>query len=234
MDKNKQIEKEYFFHDEKSMTIKFYSKNIQNAEKKELERLLDNNFKDKKIPSQTFNLVCGIKTIFRNHEKDYLEISIKDKKSFTNMTYLNSKLIKYSYHTQIISLNYEDEQELSFKTKNCNLDNELYGNIFGIMNHIQNLKQAKTITNNGDGEIISYIYNLFYNKYPDFSLEDTKIKTQAMMAILDAYGISLGDKYYFCLDRSFGYTGNNVLSHSLKLLLEILSYYGEIKKQLKK
>ncbi len=234
------ITKQYDYKD-KYLCIQFlgHSNNdldIEQEEKK-LGGILDNLF-DTEVIFSFSEVIKKIKIIFRSFKEDELLVAMIHNNNLYKRTirYLSNEIVLYHSKQPIIIDGKEKHYEFSFKKReglkfsspneNCKgLDETNY-----ITKELQLLKKLQCMeTKKLDDidKIICTIYRLFYQKNPDFSIVEDRIRAISMLVFLINFNISLSS---MSKDYSFNLTQNKKMITSLDLMLDLmkLAPFGEI------
>lgn len=176
---------------------------------------LNNFIKNLKFPISVVVLVNSIKTIFKDIDEEFLTIRLETECDCKDIYYNNGKLMSYKCNKK---LDKETEFEFSYNIDinrskiNYDINNPDCYDYVQISNHLKyqmeilnKLKVAKPINFNENYEKMCRVYKLFYNEYPNFNDEETEIKVQCMMYILNMSNINLfwnnEDADWLCLEN---------------------------------
>ena len=230
-----EIFKKFNLEDNKTLAITYHGVAKDDFDRESKEHIL-NNYMNEYKGSYFPNNVSFLRTLFNDCEEKLLCIVYEDKDVSEVVKYDNSKMFLYEKtykkeNEENYKIKYESSRGITIDYIKCN--NELFDK-FGTkmtrtlsanINYIEELNKIKSRVLTDDSKAIIEIYNLFYNEIPDFSLNDTHLKVQAMMSILSHYGISLeGYTYRPITDSKVPY------SVRLGLLTNNLIPHGKIEK----
>ncbi len=188
--------------------------------------------------------VSWVRTIFHDYHERFLQVDVQSETQKVGVTYVNNDLIFYQCKEVlgkskkdlkvVYQVQYSKNNQVQFTLSDSDgqiVEYPFYKNSLSLiqesMKEIRNLKRAYPVTLEEDGKALCEIYQLFYQELPDFSLEETKIKMQAMLSVLVECNISLGEKY------AFSHLSPNGLpiSNDLDVLLSNLKPLGQVERQ---
>lgn len=136
--------------------------------------------------------------ILRYQDEEQKEFIKFDKKEISIYEKRIKDKIKIHYENKNLSLDFPAELEDSIKVVNNTLKDFEY------------LKDVKEITINKETMMLIEIYKLFYNESPDFTEKETNAKMQAMVSILLAFSMQVGD-------YSFSLSGKRKIPYSIEI-----------------
>ena len=166
-------------------------------------RYLEKIIKEREIFIATLKEVEWIKTLFQNYYEKSLEINYTNHDIYFKINYQNG-FLNY-YHYSIINPALKrfyltmDDDDLEVDS-----DQNMEDKIIDHLNKIKKLKNVTPYKLNEDEINLVSSYQLFYQKTPDFSSSLTVKEMQAMVYILQNYGINLklwGRKIEFLNDK---------------------------------
>lgn len=204
-----------------------------------IEKLFDDFMKNHRHDNMIEN-VCIVRTIMQDCDEELLVILCQNGKNTEFVKYENSCLSLYEKRLKENNSKCFDKYRIKYEVNNgMTLDynnyetdvTDYYGvenvsiEITEIMKQIYCLKNTKKVVLSRNDKALIEIYKLFYNENPDFSSKDINIKFQAMMSILDRFGISLGDEYDFSISKEI----NMPVSLTLEKIVNKLYPLGEVK-----
>ncbi len=242
------MEKTYtknYSNDEEELSFTFrgnLAKKSISSEK--IETLLDRCFKERERFGEVSKVVSWIRTVLKDVDESFLNLVLSKDMKETRVTYVNQQLLAYHYletfkeHHKSSKVNYEAQFSANKQVQFSLSDNQgeiveypFYKNsihlIQDTMKELRELKRAYPVTLNEEGKALCEIYQLFYNELPDFSLEKTREKMQAMMSVLVESNISLGDDYCFSTLNEKGLP----ISQNLEYLLLNYIPLGKVERQ---
>ncbi len=169
-------------------------------------------------------LVEWIKTVFKGFREQSLTLNYQSRYLIMNISYLNGKLNSYYYDRNSLdfTMSYAQDKHITF-AKPLDFENiELISVLLKDLMAFHNV-QAQKLAN--DSLKLITIYKLFYQEYPDFSLEKTGDNFQNMVNILDHFGISTFiDGYKVIFNYEVGKMESAKLS---SWLYEVSPFYQE-------
>lgn len=177
--------------------------NVQ--EKEELVDRLLNLFSK----SDLIYLIKALKTVFIDVEKAILKLDLKrDDSRFLitfddwNLTYYRNTLKKSKNDYYIV--NYTRDNGICGKASNYDCLLESKDEVLSFKDFLDtgvtsliDIKNVIYFQPDISSRMLNTIYQLFYRETPDFSLVDDRKKATLMLSLLEKYGISLGDEFYF-------------------------------------
>lgn len=220
-----------------SMEINFNGITNDNIDTNKIDILLE-NFINNHRHNYMIENVSIIRTILKDYEEKSLNIFYQDDNGSEFVKYDNSNSIIYEVSRKENNNEYKYKMrytntngiELNYRNPkfNCNDYKDFQSiteEINEIMKHIYYLKNVKAVSLDKNDKALIEIYKLFYNENPDFSSKNINIKIQAMMSILENFGISLDEDYGFSL------CGKEKMPTSLFIQQKINKLYplGEVK-----
>lgn len=197
-----------------------------------IENLMDQYFKNLKSYNDGVKDITAIRTILKDFDENYLELRVLDNKDHIIIKYVNKELIIYkktsSLNEETASIKYEKKKEMAFSFSNptveCSPSNEIVEFVQMQVKELHSLQNISPIILDRDAKKLCEIYQLFYQKNPNFSSKTENIKVQTMMSILTSVGVSLGEDYAFSLYPHI----EMPISYKLEEIVHKLSPLGEI------
>ena len=146
-----------------------------------------------------------IRSIFKDYDENYLNVTVTNNQSISNVIYINKELEMYELN-QKKSNQYGAFHVVYDDLKGIQLNGDLMKDIRHsvsltslFMREIYHLQHAMPIILDRDSKLLCEIYQLFYQESIQFHDPDIRVKIQFMMFLLSEFGISLGDKYSFLM-----------------------------------
>lgn len=197
-----------------------------------IDKLLNNVFDNRKGKS-IIDIVLKVRTILKDFDEEFLRVDIYDNIFDSNYAIYKNRIledygnslsnnkINITYNKKrgfLYNINYEKMLEKRFNQEEIKLLDEELDTIDYLNNvNINGLKMDR------DDKILYELYKEFYQEIPDYSEPDINIKFQAMMFLLEKYGINIED-----INFEIYYKDKFPRSRSLEIRLYDLSCLGKV------
>lgn len=185
----------------------------ENLNREEIEALLDNCFETKpnRCGSNIVVMVTWLRTIFRDFNNGYLELSASYKNKKIKLAYNNNQLLYYNLEeilytensSKNLFVNYSEPFDFHMRVEEKKLNT-----IEPVANYEKYIKETmqlistlsgniEAIELNENDKILCQIYQLFYGKTPDFSQEMIYEEVQTMICAFKQFHLDINlDNYY--------------------------------------
>lgn len=203
-----------------NITINFKFKGIpkkENIDYDLIEDLLNNYFNPSVLTDDVVKNIICIRTILDDFDEKYFSIHINSTKPTNVFVQYDDKKINMYNTTEPIKDSYADffvveyikKFGLKYSFSNANekiieypLNQKILDLINENMKKIVYLDNLKSITLDIEGKVICNLYKLFYDEDVDFSSKDINVKIQAMMFLLQEFGVTFDKEITFIMFKN--------------------------------
>ena len=192
------ITKTFVSDDKKICFVFFGNEKRENIDYEKLNQIIEQYFKNLNYYDDTIRIISCIRTIFKDFDESYLEVSLSEEEKEISILYIDKLLFKYEESNKKgANIRYMIGRTIDYYDNGIEQFN--HGIIDSSLNKIKYLKQLESI----DGlkitchdKILYQVYKLFYGEVPDFKIPSINIKFQMMLLILEEFGISFNYDFY--------------------------------------
>lgn len=191
--------------------------NENNIEREILEKKLDDFFNQNNITEDIVKVVVGIRAIFKDFDEKNLKLIINNKKrNNVFILYKDKKLDTYQMtkktnedYAKCFIIEYKIDEGLKYYFSNVNnkiieypINQKSLDIINENMKKLVYLNNVESIVLDIEGKVICKLYKLFYDEDVDFSSKNINVKIQAMMFLLQEFGVSLDNEINFIMSKN--------------------------------
>ena len=192
------ITKTFVSDDKKICFVFFGNEKRENIDYEKLNQIIEQYFENLNYYDDTIRIISCIRTIFKDFDESYLEVSLSEEEKEISILYIDKLLFKYEESNKKgANIRYMIGRTIDYYDNGIEQFN--HGIIDSSLNKIKYLKQLESI----DGlkitchdKILYQVYKLFYGEVPDFKIPSINIKFQMMLLILEEFGISFNYDFY--------------------------------------
>lgn len=200
MNAGKQLIERIYLNDNTTIKFKYigFDENLTNNTL-QIENKLDRVFKDY-YQTSILSVVRDIRTILKNLNETYLEISISNNFTELQVTYINGQLSSYKEEKYIdkenkVIFNYKKDNKYDFNFSGTENEDYPCENLVSLFEDYvktkRMLQKISGITLDYNDELLFKVYKIFYDENPDLCDKNINIKIQTMIAVLTQFNICL-------------------------------------------
>lgn len=192
------ITKTFVSDDKKICFVFFGNEKRENIDYEKLNQIIEQYFENLNYYDDTIRIISCIRTIFKDFDESYLEVSLSEEEKEISILYIDKLLFKYEESNKKgANIRYMIGRKIDYYDNGIEQFN--HGIIDSSLNKIKYLKQLESIDDlkiTCHDKILYQVYKLFYGEVPDFKIPSINIKFQMMLLILEEFGISFNYDFY--------------------------------------